>query len=186
MSEVRQEGSVRPGRRRRPGGWWRRNAAALVALALLVPATFGIISSNEASTNATRAQIVPIEVEWGQTYDYAGTTWGPATVEELPVTDEHDIPQDARLIEVTIPVVPGDEEPGCFPPTLLETGGEQRQWDQSGILLGWNTTSCALMGTEPFDIVAPFVLPPDAEGPFVVDLELVADAPAILRLPVGD
>lgn len=186
VSAAGPDEATRSSRAAHPRGWWRRNATALIALAVLAPATFGVITWYEASTNATLAHVVPIEVDPGEAYDYAGATWGPVTARELPVTAEYDIPQGARVLEVTIPVVPGDEEPPCFPPTLLETGGAHREWDQAGILLGWSDTSCVLMGTEPFDVVAPFVLPADAEGPFAVDLELATDPPATLRLPVGD
>lgn len=175
--------------RGRPGGrrWWRRNAAALIALAVLAPATFGVIIANEASTNATRAHIVPIEVPAGRPFAHDGAQWGPASAREIsPVDDELDLPQGARLIAVTIPVVPGDEEPGCFPPTLIEARGAHRQWNQASTVLGWNDTSCALMGTEPFDVVVPYVVPSDAEGPFVVDLEIVGDPLSTLRLPVDE
>lgn len=170
--------------RRGARGWWRRNAAALIALAVLVPATFGVIVLNEASTNATRAHVVPIEVPAGRPFAHEGTQWGPVSGREITPDDDMDVPPGARLYEVTVPVVPGDEEPGCFPPTLVEARGAHRQWDRASTVLGWNTTSCALMGTEPFDVVVPFVLPADAEGPFVVDLEVVSDPPSTLRLPV--
>lgn len=179
-------GAGRPGRRMGRGGWWRRNRLALIACAVLLPATFGIIGWNEWSTAFAGWRTAAFEAEAGRAVDFGGASWGPATVAEVAPSAEFDVPQGAELIEVTVPVVPGGEEPSCFPPVLRETGGAQREWKHGGYLfLGWDDTSCSLMGSEPFELVVPYLIPSDAEGPFVVELEVLSET-RLLRLPLGD
>ena len=169
-------------------GWWRRNAWPLAALAVLLPAVFGVIGWAEwndyFSGHPSRAVVAPPDEE----YDYAGASWGPVRVDELPPPRGFQPPAGSRILEITVPV-DASEEIRCLPPTLHEVGGAERQWDERTFELGeaydpdaWN--SCAGSGTEPFTIVVPFVLPDDAVGPFALDVVVDGRLPEFLRLPV--
>lgn len=172
-------------------GWWRRNAWPLAACAVLLPAVFGIIGWAEWDDYFSGHESRPITARPNASIDYAGASWGPAEIVELPPPEGYAPPAGSRILEVTVAVDPADDDPiGCLPPTLHEMGGAERQWDERTYELGegyepgeWN--SCAGSGTEPFAIVVPFVVPDDAVGPFALHIVVAERLPEYLRLPLG-
>lgn len=175
--------------RRRREGWWRLNRWSLPALAVLILATIGVIGGNEWNSYFSGRASIPVTVAAGGSAELAGTTWGPATAHRLDADETASLqpPSATRLLEVTVPVTPGATAVGCQRPVLRETDGAQRQWnDASGTLprsaVNDQPSSCLADATGPYSIVVPFLLPENAEGPFVLDLAVTESLPRFLRL----
>ena len=169
-------------------GWWRRNALALAGVAVLLPATFGIIGWNEWNEYFSSRPTQPVTAAAGASVEFEGATWGPAKVETAPRGAELEVPDGSRVLMVSVPVEPGGDKVTCLPPTLRETTGAEREWQAAGFEIGWDPEpeqfgSCAGTGADPFTITAAFLVPDDTVGPFAVDL--VSDVlPRFLRLLV--
>ena len=163
-------------------GWWRRNAVALVALAVLVPATFGGAAWWEWKYAYPDSGKPLYAVEPGKsgTVELEGATWGPVKAKVVTDTTGLDMPDDAQLVLVGVDVTPHEKKaPTCWTPTLIEqsTG---RIWQSSRLELGllWNADepdSCVptLEGetADPYQLILPFVVPDDADGPYWVVIE---------------
>jgi len=145
--------------------WLRRNAAALGALAVLLPTATFVIGAQEWVTAEGYLPFSAIEVPAGDTTDYAGTTYGPATVRHATPADELDVPAGAMGLVLEFDIAPGDEAQLCSV-TLREAEGEQREWLATG-----NRAPCTSDATEPYEGSLAFVVPEDA-GPFTADVEV--------------
>lgn len=171
-------------------GWWRRNAFALAAVAVLVPATAVVVGGNEwwdvYSSRPVFAQAVPS----GDEATFGGATWGPATADFVSPGSDVDLPADARLIEVRVPVQPEDEPVSCFTPVLRELEGAGRQWDEADYDFSAEydpeqSTSCPFDRSDPYTVVVRFLVPADAIGPFGLDFSMGDQLPRFLRLVVA-
>lgn len=163
-------------------GWWRRNAVALVALAVLVPATFGGAAWWEWKYAYPDSGKPLFAVEPGKsgTVDLEGATWGPAKAKVITDTSGLDVPEGAQLVLVGVDVDPtGNKAPTCWSPTLVEqsTG---RTWETARGEIGLTSSSdepdsCVptLEGetAEPYQLILPFIVPDEAEGPYWVIVE---------------
>jgi len=171
----------------RARAWWRRNTVALVALVVLVPATALILGGWEWWKVNQQGSLFPAVAAAGAEVDFAGTTWGPATIEEVPAAPGADLPAGARVVHVTIPVEPGSAPPSCSSPMLREAEGAGREWADAVIDVDWDyehPSSCYSEDPGPFTMVVPYLIPADARGPFVVDLAVADELPRFLRFEV--
>jgi len=160
----------------RPPSWWRRNRLALVALAILVPATAFAVGWQEWRQYFAfdGRPVTPIAVEEGDSKDTAGASWGPVRGGEITDVAGLDVPPDTRLIAVAVPADPDTDGLICDTPVLVEqkTGREWRPV-RSEIGLESDPTEperCMPDQTSPYELVVPFVVPDDVEGPFWVDV----------------
>ncbi|MGN7861880.1 hypothetical protein ACTJI8_14965 [Microbacterium sp. 22303] len=165
-------------------GWWRSNALALCALVMLLPATVlgvGWWQWKHAFPDSGQP-VWSVEPGASGTAELRGATWGPVQAKEITDTGGLDMPKDAKLILVGIPVTPtSDDAPGCWSPKLVQqsTG---RVWLSERTELGllWNKDEPDTCVTSPDDgkkrvgpykLILPYVVPTDTEGPFWVDLQ---------------
>jgi hypothetical protein len=168
-------------------GWWRRNAVALIAVAVLLPATTAIVVGYEWWGYHQSRPEIPVTVDAGATADFAGATWGPATAEPLTPGPSDEVPAGAKLVVVQVPVDPDGDVPVCASPSLRELGGEGRQWNEATADVDWDyelPTLCDSEATGPFTVSVPFLLPQDATGPFGVEFAVGDELPRYLRLVV--
>lgn len=160
---------------RRPS-WWRGNRWALVALALLLPATAVGIGWHEWHNwfGFGARPVAPLEVESEKSVDFAGADWGPIRSSVVEDLSGLDVPEGSRVIGVGIPVDAGSDGVVCESPTLTQqsTG---RSWKpvRSEIGLQYNPDEpelCTRIDKGSYELVVPFVIPDDVEGPFWVDV----------------
>ncbi|MCP2635832.1 hypothetical protein K0817_004525 [Microbacterium sp. HD4P20] len=168
-------------------GWWRANAAALGVLVLLVPATAAAVGWNEWSSYYSGRASIPIMVQAGESAAYGEATIGPATAE---FTEHSLAPSGTRVVSVRVRVDPGDPAIQCFEPPLRELEGLQRQWNSASYELdrSWDVerpTSCIADATTPYTLDVDYLVPLDASGPFVVDIESGGLLPEFARLVVA-
>ena len=178
------ETATTPGK---PPSWWRRNTLALVALALLLPATAFAVGWQEWYQYfgfGVRA-VTPVVVPEDETTDLVGAVWGPVRGGDIEDVSGLDMPEHARLIAVAIPVDPGAEGMACETPTLVEqsTG---REWSpvRAEIGLDWSADepeTCLSDQAGPYELIVPFVVPDDVEGPFWVDVRPYDAAASFVR-----
>lgn len=165
--------------------WWRRNAIALIAVAVLAPATAATISFN-VWTGWNRANPTqPITVEPGASVEYSGSIIG-----DTQARFEDDIegtPIGARAVAVTIEIDPGDKPISCLPPRLREVGGAQRVWSDASYDLDRpydpeRVSSCSSEPEGPYTLSVDFLVPEAVAGPFAVELWASSGLPEFLRL----
>lgn len=176
-------------------GWWRRNALALGVTAVLLPATVlgaGWWEWKYAYPDSGQP-IWAVEPGSSGTAELKGATWGPVRAKTVTDVAGMDVPPDARLILVVVPVTPtGTTAPGCWHPKLVEqrTG---RVWLSARYELGVpgnpeEPESCVAAAdgerAEPYSLVLPYVVPDDAEGPFWVEVEPLFSGSRYVRFPV--
>lgn len=166
-----------------PHGWWRRNAIALVALAVLLPATAGAIAGQEFRTYYEGRHWQPTVVAEGGTIELGGATAGLATLTAVPASAGVEVPEGGLALAAQLTVVPGDEPVSCARPRLVEAGTD-RTWESDYAPLGWQGEALCFEATAPVLINVPFVVPADA-GPFLVELEILHDGPELPRFRVA-
>lgn len=172
-------------------GWWRRNAVALGAIAVLTPVTFGAIAWEGWQGYFLYQNSIPVDVAEDDSIDLADTTWGPIRASEITDTTGFTVPSDARVIAAAIPVDPHGELPGCFAPTLVQQSTGIR-WPESRFQLGLlssseEPTSCVTgddVPTGPYELIVPFIVPDDAEGPFWVEVAPTPAVPSVIRFAI--
>jgi len=163
-------------------GWWRTNAVALCALAVLLPAAVGGTAWWQwkyAYPDSGRPLWAVVPDDSGQV-ELEGALWGPVRATVISDTSGLTVPENTTLIGVTVQVTPlHDEGPSCLAPQLIEqsTG---RSWQSVRSNLGLMSSQeepekCVptLEGetAQPYQLVLPFVVPQDAQGPFWLDIE---------------
>jgi len=173
---VPAESSDAPAVAARAPGWWRRNRLALIALVILVPATAAAIGWQEwyQYFGFGARPVSAVEVDEDESIEFAGATWGPIRGGEIADVTGLDVPRDSRLIAVAVPVQASTEGIGCATPTLVEqsTG---RGWDPVRDRIGLEydsdePTTCNSSEAGDYELILPFVVPDDADGPFWVDI----------------
>ncbi|MGL3150387.1 hypothetical protein ACSS7Z_08475 [Microbacterium sp. A82] len=172
-------------------GWWRRNAVALGALALLTPVTFGALTWDGWQNQNLFKNTIPIDVEDGDTVELLDTSWGPIRASEIADTSGFDMPADARIIAALIPVDPHGAGPSCTAPTLVQQStGIRFPESRDEIGLGYSAeepTTCVTDGENrvlPYEMIVPFVVPSDTEGPFWVEIASVDAVPSVIRFSI--
>lgn len=172
-------------------GWWRRNAVALGTLAVLAPVTFGALVWDGWQDYNLFRNTIPIDVADGDGIDLVGADWGPVRASEITDTSGFDMPADARVLAAAIPVAPYGDAPHCFAPTLVQQSTGVR-FPESRAQLGLPSvseepTSC-LSGEawtgDPYELIVPFIVPVDSEGPFWVEIVSADAIPSVIRFSV--
>jgi hypothetical protein len=167
-------------------GWWRANAVALGALVLLVPVTAAAVGWNEWSGYYSGRASSPVTIQSGESAAYGEATIGPATAQ---FTEHPLAPEGTRVVSVRVQVDPGDPAIQCIQPALRELEGVRRQWNSASYELdrGWDAdrpTSCIADATEPYTLDVDYLVPLDASGPFVVEIESTGLLPEFARVVV--
>ncbi|WP_435747628.1 hypothetical protein [Microbacterium sp. PMB16] len=160
----------------RPTSWWRRNRLALIALAVVVPVTAGGVGWHEWHQyfGFGGRPFQPVLVEDGDSIEFAGAEWGPLRGGELDDLSGFDLPDGTTVVAVGIPVDPDAKGVSCTTPVLVdqETGREWRA-ARSEIGLLYNSEepeTCDSSTRGEYELIVPFVVPDDVEGPFWVDV----------------
>lgn len=163
-------------------GWWRSNAAALIALAVLLPAT--VLGAawwewKHAFPDSSQP-LWAVDAGESGTVDLADSTWGPIKSKALTDTTGLDVPKDSTVILVGIDVTPhSDKGTYCVPPRLVEQRSG-REWATARLELGVQYNSdepetCVTFSKDekakPYQLVLPYVVPDDAKGPYWVVIE---------------
>lgn len=173
--------------------WWRRNAVALVALAVLVPATAVAIGWREwtAAYEGGLQRSRPIMAGDDGTVQLDGAVFGPVKSGIFTEDDDLPVPDGAIVVAVKIPVDNTDaaEPVGCSAPVLVEqsTG---RQWSEMSLDLGlpYDPDAPAFCDTTQegsYEMLVPFIVPEDAEGSFWVDVAPYDSAPSFARFSIS-
>lgn len=158
--------------------WWRRNRLALIALAVLAPATALGIGWHEWHQfyGYDARPYLPTVVDDDGTAELAGATWGPVRSVEVADTSGFDVPEGTTLIAVAVPVDVESSSEGisCRTPRLVQqqTG---REWESVRFEIGLLSDPdepefCSTDETGSYELLVPFVVPDDVEGPFWVDV----------------
>jgi hypothetical protein len=168
------------------GGWWRRNAVSLVAVAVLLPVTIGVVAANEWSSFGAERATKPVSAQPGDAVAYGGATIGPAKAE---IVADASAPRGSNVVSATVLVTPGDEPISCLTPTLHETDGAQRQWNEASFDLDLDVsadqkTVCDSELRIRYSLTLFYIVPDDATGPFAIELEAADALPQFARLVV--
>lgn len=153
-----------------PTSWWRTQRTALIALAITAVAVVGayvwldVLPSIRQTDRVIEAESVddPRVTISGQELELGFVEWG-----------EFDAPEGSRTLSVRLTASGGPDAASCGTATLTEPSSS-RTWASSrrGLDLptGLAESSCV---AEPasYRILLVFLLPDDAEGPFVLDIE---------------
>ena len=167
-------------------GWWRRNAVPLVVVAALLPVTAGVIAANEWSEWDIGHATKPVTVAAGDSVTYDDATIGPARAR---FDDDPGVPTGTRIVTASVLVTPGDSPISCPTPRLREAGGAGRQWDEASFELDREvdterSTSCSSETPIRYSLTLDYLVPEDATGPFVIEIESGNELPAFVRLIV--
>ncbi|MFB9644243.1 hypothetical protein [Microbacterium terregens] len=167
-------------------GWWRRNALSLALVAVLLPVTAGVVAVNEWSEWDLGHATKPITVEPGGSAPYAGAAIGPARAR---FANDPAAPPGTRLVSATVLVSPGEEPISCLSPKLREESGAGRQWNEASAGLDREydpdrLTFCDSDLPIRYSLTLDYLVPEDAAGPFVIELESAAGIPQFVRLIV--
>lgn len=169
--------------------WWRRNLLALVAVAVLLPLTAVVIGGQgwRQFFAFDARPVTPVVVQPDDTVDLAGATWGPIRGGEIDDLSGLDVPAGATIIAVAVPVDAPDGV-ACDSPVLTQqsTG---RSWTPVRGEIGLDYSpeepaSCLLSDEGSYELIVPFVVPDDVEGPFWVDVRPSGSDGAFVRFPL--
>ena len=175
-------------------GWWRSNGLALIALAVLLPATVAVTTVNEWWDYNSGRAAQAVEVEAGAEASFGGATWSDARLTRRSDGPSLGIPPGTKLMVATVDVTFGPDRaaPNGCTLTLGEAMGAQRQWGSASTdPFDWYASEgmasyCASDATEPYTVEVPFVLPEDAQGPYTIDVSVGEELPRFLRLRLDD
>lgn len=156
--------------RNEPRNWWRTQRTALIAVAIAAAAVVGAYVWLDVLPSIRQPDRV-IEagpeggsraVISGQELELGFVEWG-----------EFDAPGGSRTLSIRLAASGGPDAASCGTATLTEQSSS-RTWVSSrkGLELpaGLDETSC-LAEPASYRILLVFLLPDDAEGPFVLDIE---------------
>lgn len=173
-----------------PTSWWRRNRLAVIALAVLAPVTAVGVGWHEWHQyyGFGARPFVPVIVEEDGTAELAGATWGPVRGGELGDLSGFDVPAGSTVIAVGIPVDAGAEGVSCAAPVLVDQESG-REWQSARSAMGLlsdpaEPESCVSSDKGDYELIVPFVLPDDVEGPFWVDVWPQGVGGSFLRFPL--
>lgn len=155
--------------------WWRRNALALVVVAVLIPATALVIGGRNwyESYGYGNLPYKPIMVEEKGDAEFVGATFGPVRSGLIEDLTGFDVPPDAKVIAAAVPVHTGAEGVSCSVVLVEQKTG--REWRPSRTEIGLmydpdEPEYCTTADIGDYELIVPFVVPEDAEGPFWVDV----------------
>lgn len=172
--------------------WFRRNGVALLVLAVLLPVTAVAIGWREwtATYDAPTRRTQAVTPDGGDTVELAGATWGPVTSGVFTAADGLPVPEGAKVIAVKVPVDVHDVEAGvgCTAPLLVEQSSG-REWSEMSVALELEydpdaPVTCDSTATEAYEMLVPYIVPEDAEGPFWVDVVPYVSAPVFARFSI--
>lgn len=176
----------------KPPSWWRRNRLALIALAVLVPGTAIGIGWHEwhQSYGFDARPFMPTVVADGDTAELAEATWGPVRGGELDDISGFDVPDGATVIAIGVPVDPGPDGVTCETPLLVHQASG-REWRPARSEIGLPSDpaepeTCLKSETGDYELIVPFVVPDDVEGPFWVDVWPQEAGGSFLRFELDD
>jgi hypothetical protein len=180
--------------------WLRRNALALVAVAVLTPATIAVTFSTEWTSFLNTRASEPVEVAEGLAARFGGSEWRVAGSERIPSDSREGInaglPAGSDLVTVTVEVVPDvidAENKSSFCTVRIgeyEGSGDtaRRSWaDATFAAIDYRTpdgieSGCSTEITEPYTFIATFVVASDASDNLGVQLEVPDELPRYLLL----
>ena len=146
--------------------WWRRQRRALIALAIAAVAMLGatvwldIVPSIRPTDRVIQAEST-VDIA-GQTLTLGPTEWG-----------EFETPEGSRTLSIRLQSSGGSQASLCGQTTLTEIDSA-RTWLSSRKGLDVSSAdgenSC-LPETASYRILLTFLLPEDADGPFLLDIE---------------
>ncbi len=171
--------------------WFRRNLVALVAVAVLLPATLAVTFWNDWVGYWDQRASVPTVVELGAEAQYGGAAWEVTDVRTAEPSSEFGrsigLPADTRFVSVLLEVTPEQSSPGCqF--TLREESGRQRTWNTADLSpldyypQGDDSAFCDSERTDPYRIEVYFVVPVDVSEELVLTIEVGESLPSYLRM----
>lgn len=146
--------------------WWRRQRVSLVALALTALAVvavhvwFDVLPATTDGASTIEAVDGSAEVS-GQVLTLDSARW-----------DEFEAPEGSRTLSIRIDADGGPDASTCGLFTLSEAQGD-RVWSNARPVLDVPFEageSYCQEGSAPYAILAVFLLPDDAEGPFVLEI----------------
>jgi hypothetical protein len=176
----------------KPPSWWRRNRLALIALAVLVPGTVAGIGWHEWHQyyGFEARPFQPIVVEKGDSAELVDAEWGPVRGGEIEDLSGFDVPDDAKVIAAGIPVDPGPDGVSCETPVLVhQATGREWRTARSEIGLLYDAAepeTCLKSQKGDYELIVPFVVPDDVEGPFWVDVWPQEACGTFLRFALED
>lgn len=154
--------------------WWRTQRRALVAAAAAAVAVVGVqiwfqvLPTLDAETPAPIVAEGPVELG-GHRLELGSTRW-----------DEFDAPTGSRTLSIRLRAHSDPDAAGCAPFTLSEAGGD-RVWLDAGSDLDIDSDDerYCQEDSASYRILAVFLLPDDAEGPFRLDVPVGDDHESI-------
>lgn len=145
--------------------WWRRQRVALIALALAAATVVGVHLWFDVLPNSEEPRIVAAQERSagiaGQTLTLDSARWG-----------EFEAPAGSRTLSIRLQSDGGPDATACGLFTLAEAQGERVWANGRGALdvpYEAGESSC-LEESGPYAILAVFLLPDDADGPFLFDI----------------
>lgn len=160
--------------------WFHTNRLGLLAALAIVSVTFFGFGYADWQTYYGVRPSSPIVVEVGETTEFAGATWGPATARWI---SDPEIPPGASGVQVAIPIT--TTEPFyCLPPTLTETTGEHRTWTSAYLpnsTAGFAADSCDSTAVDPYVLRVTYIVPNGASEPLAVDVSIIEQLPTFPR-----
>lgn len=156
--------------RGRMKSWFRTQRTALIAVAIAAVAVVGASVWLDVLPNVRQPDRV---IDAGPTADSRAVISGQELALGLAEWGEFDAPEGSRTLSVRLTASGGPDAASCGTSTLTEQSSS-RTWvssrDGLDLPTGLDATSCV---AEPasYRILLIFVLPDDADGPFVLDIE---------------
>lgn len=149
--------------------WWRRQRVPLIALVVTAAAAIGVhvwldVLPASERVNRTITMADPRAEISGQTITLDAAEWA-----------EFEAPEGSRTLSIRLDARAGTEGTSCGTFALTEVDGG-RVWENARTVLDVPSEagerSCQEASPEPaaYEILAVFLLPPDAEGPFWFDI----------------
>lgn len=157
--------------------WWRKQRIALIALLAAAAAVVGVHVWFDVLPSSTAAASVV------DARDGAAEVAGQRFTLDSARGDEFEAPSGSRTLSIRIESSGGTDATTCGPFTLAEVRGD-RVWTNARSALDVPFEageSYCQEGSGPYVILAVFLLPDDADGPFV--LEIPGDG-EVARFPV--
>lgn len=146
--------------------WWKRQRVALAALGIAAVAVVGVYAWTDILPASGDADAVVVsaddEIELaGQTLEVVSVRW-----------DEFDAPDGMRTLSIGLRASGGQDAGMCGSTSLSEIDGD-REWRDARRLLDvpWEAgeSSCGAEVAS-YRILSVFLLPDDADGPFLLNL----------------